>query len=209
MSMKIKLAAAAGMVLLVVAACETTTFISTWKNPQAAPLGKEKGRTVIACVMAQDEFLRHEAEDTIVGIINKRGNKGVASYTLLPPGVNDEKIAKAAFEKAQAQAVVVVRPVSADKEVTTTVYGGAYWGGPYYGGFWGGYYGYGWGYPYGGGVATTVDTVVTVEVLLYSLEQNKLVWAGKSKTTNPSGVKAFVNEIAQAAIYQMNQSKVF
>ncbi len=209
MSLKLKMTAAACAVLLVVAACESTTFISTWKNPQATPLGKAKGRTVVACVMAQDEFLRHEAEDEIVSIINKRGNHGIASYTLLPPGVNDEKIARAAFEKAQAQGVVVIRPVSADKEVTTTVYGGAYWGGPYYGGFWGGYYGYGWGYPYGGGVATNVDTVVTVEVLLYSLEQNKLVWAGKSKTTNPSGVKQFVNEIATAAIYQMEQSKVF
>lgn len=207
MSLKLKVTAAA-CAALVLAACETTTFISTWKNPQAMPLGKEKGRTVVACVMAQDEFLRHEAEDEIVGIINKRGNKGIASYTLLPPGVNDEKIAKAAFEKAQAQGVVVIRPISSDKEVTTTVYGGAYYGGPYYGGFWGGYYGYGWGGAYGG-VATNVDTVVTVEVLLYSLEQNKLVWAGKSKTTNPSNVKSFVNEIATAAIYQMNQAKVF
>ena len=202
MSLKLKVTAAA-CVVLILAACESTTFISTWKNPQAAPLGKEKGRTVVACVMAQDEFLRHEAEDTIVGIINKRGNKGIASYTLLPPGVNDEKIAKAAFEKAQAQGVVVIRPVSADKEVTTTVYTGGY-----YGGYWGGYYGYGWGHPYGA-TAVSVDTVVTIEILLYSLEQNKLVWAGRSKTTNPSDVKKLVNELVTASVYRMEQDKVF
>jgi hypothetical protein len=201
MSRMMKAAAACAVLLL--AACESTTFISTWKNPEAAPLGKAKGRTIIACVMAQDEFLRHGAEDELVAAINKRGNKGIQSYTILPPNVTDENLAKMAFAKAQAQGVVVIRPVSADKEVTTTVYTGGY-----YGGYWGGYYGYGWGHPYGA-TAVSVDTVVTIEILLYSLEQNKLVWAGRSKTTNPSDVKKLVNELVTASVYRMEQDKVF
>ena len=205
MSLMKAAAAACAALFLVSTACETTTFISTWKNPTAQPLGKTKGRTVVACVMANDEFLRHGAEDELVASLNKRGSKGIASYALLPPGVFDEKLAKAAFEKAGAQGVVVIRPVSSDKEVSVSA---TYYGSPYYGGFWGGYYGYGWGSPYGG-TAVSVDTVVTVEILLYSLEQNLLVWAGRSKTTNPSNVQAFVRELVTASVFQMEKSKVF
>ena len=202
MSVKMKATAAACTVLFL-AACETTTFISTWKNPQAAPLGKTKGRTVVACVMAQDEYIRHEAEDELVKIINKRGQKGVSSYTLLPPGVFDENIAKAAFEKAQAHGVVVIRPVSADKEVTAT-YTAGYWGGPYYGGFWGGYWGYGWGAVYDPGYLS-VEKVVKIETLVYSLEQDKLVWAGLSRTVDPTQVDSFITEVGKACAEQMEK----
>ena len=55
------------------------------------------------------------------------------------------------------------------------------WGG--YGGFYGGFYGYGWGAAYSPGYLRT-DTIVHVETLVYDLNQNKLVWAGQSKTRN-------------------------
>lgn len=191
---------------LILSGCATTKFISTWKDPTAAPLSKAKGQIIIACVATGDEYSRHDGEDALAAELTKRGAKGVPSYTLLPPGLMDEGLAKAAFEKSGATAVVVMRPLAADQQisaVTSTVYTG-----PHYGGFWGGYYGYGWGHPY---VATTVqtDTVIIVETLFYSLEQNKLVWSGQSKTTNPSKVASFVRELVVAAAWEMNKAKVF
>ena len=81
---------------------------------------------------------------------------------------------------------------------------GALYMGPRYGPYWGGYYGYGWGGAWG---ATNIrtDTIVTVETLVYSLKQNKLVWVGESKTTNPSNVDAFVKELATGAAKQMKK----
>ena len=73
-----------------------------------------------------------------------------------------------------------------------------------YGGYWGGYYGYGWGGAYGGTEIRT-DTIVIVETLVYSLKQNKLVWAGQSKTTNPSKIDAFVKEVAAGAGKEMRK----
>ena len=49
------------------------------------------------------------------------------------------------------------------------------------------------------------DTIVTVETLVYSMKQNKLVWAGQSQTTNPSKVDAFVKEVVTAAAKEMKK----
>lgn len=89
-----------------------------------------------------------------------------------------------------------MRPVAREKEVSSTP---SMYMGPMYGGYWGGYYGYGWGGAWGGGTQTRTDTIVTVETLVYSLKQNKLVWAGESKTTNPSKVETFIEELAAGA----------
>jgi len=35
-------------------------------------------------------------------------------------------------------------------------------------------------------------TIVTVETLIYSLGQDKPIWAGQSQTTNPSKVGPFI-----------------
>ena len=43
-------------------------------------------------------------------------------------------------------------------------------------------------------------TVVSVETLVYSLKQDKLVWAGRSETTNPSRVDTFVKELANLTV---------
>ena len=199
-----KLATAVG-IALVLAGCATTSFISTWKNPEVPPLGKVKGQTIVAAVAAEDEYIRHDAEDTLAAELTKRGNKGVPSYTLLPPGLKDEALAKAAFEKAGAAGVVVMRPLAAEQELSVSA---SVYTGPYYGGFWGGYWGYGWGYPYSASTVQT-DTVIIVETLVYSLKHNKLIWSGRSKTTNPSKVASFIKELVSSAAWEMDKAGVF
>jgi hypothetical protein len=46
---------------------------------------------------------------------------------------------------------------------------------------------------------------VTVETLVYSLEQDKLVWAGRSATTNPDKVAPFVKELAAGAARELRK----
>lgn len=210
MANRMKLAAAVGVALILVG-CASTSFQSTWKNPAAAPVLKQKGVTVVGVVMAEDKYIRQGAEDALARELTKRGYNGVASYAIVPPEATDEAAVRAVFEKMGAKAVVAMRPVSADQEVSASsvsVYAG--WGGPHYGGYWGGYYGYGWGAPYGyGGTTYSVDTVVIVETLFYDLTQNVLVWSGRSKTTNPDDVAKFVKDLVEAAAWEMNKAGVF
>jgi len=194
------------LVVLVVAslaACATTSFSSTWKAPDAQPVGKLSGQKVVAVAVTKNEAMRRAAEDTLVGVLNTHGAQGVASYSIIgDTGITDEAKAKAAIERSGAVAVVVMRPVAKEKEISSTP---SMYMGPMYGPYWGGYYGYGWGGAWGGSEIRT-DTIVIVETLVYSLKQNKLVWAGQSKTTNPSRIDAFVKEVAAAAGKEMKKA---
>lgn len=187
---------------LSIAACATTSFDSTWKAPDAQPVGSFTGKKVIGFVLTKNEAARRAAEDALARELTARGAQGVAGYTVVPVDVTDEAKTKALVEKSGAAGVVVMRPVGKEKEVysTPTMYTG-----PYYGGFWGGYYGYGWGGAWGGSEVRT-DTIVSVETLVYSLAQNKLIWAGQSKTTNPSKVDSFVREIVDETAKEMKKA---
>lgn len=186
-------ALAAAAVALIAAGCATTAFTSTWKAPDAAPLALA-GKKVGAMVIHNNEGTRRAAEDALAREITARGAQGQPTYPLLSnTAAKDQATARAAIEKAGFDGLVVMRPVGREKEVTYTP--GMWTGQPMYGSFWGGYYGYGWGAVYSPGYLQT-DTIVSVETLIYSMAQDKLIWAGESQTTNPTRVDSFVRELS-------------
>jgi len=186
------------------AACASTSFVSSWRNPAAEP-GTFKGQKVAALVMSKEQGVRFGAEDALARELTARGIVGIAAYSLIPKElVQDKEKAKEFLEKANVVGVVAMRVVGKDQQVTQSA-GGMYWGGPAYATFWGGgYYGYGWGGVYSPGYIQT-DTIVTVEILVYSLKQDKLVWAGQSETTNPSKVGPFIQELTAKAAAEMKK----
>jgi hypothetical protein len=191
---------------LVLSAC-ASTFVSTWKAPDAQPL-ELKGAKVAAVVMMEGRASRKLAEDTLAREITERGAQGIAMYKIAPDAKpSDEAANRAALEKAGIQGVVVMRPKSINKDISSTPV--QTYSDPRYAGYWGGYYGYGWGSPYIGantsGGDIHVETVVAVETLVYSLKQNKLVWSGQSKTTNPPETEDFVRELAAAAAKELQK----
>ena len=101
---------------------------------------------------------------------------------------------------------VVMRVVG--RETQYSYEPGAVWVRPYYRSFWGGYWRYGWGAVAEPGYLT-VDKIVKVETLVYSLEQDQLVWAGVSRTIDPAQIESFISELAQAVTKRMEQEGVF
>jgi hypothetical protein len=164
-----------------------TALVSSWKAPDAEPF-RLRGEKVAAVVMVNDQTIRLAGEDALARELRARGAEGVPMYTLLAGAGLDEAKARAAAEKAGVVGVVVLRPVRVDKEISSRP--GTY-SGPMYGGFWGGYYGHGWGSAWSAAEIRT-DTIIIVETLVYSLAQNKLVWAGQSKTTNPANLNRLI-----------------
>jgi hypothetical protein len=187
------------------AACATTSFVSTWKAPDAQPLRPE-GSRVVAVVMNRNEAARRAAEDALARELTRRGAEGIASYTLIADATpGNEAEARAAFEKAGATGVVVMRPTGTRQELSVYRSGGAY-AAPYYRGFWaGGYYGYGWGSAWPATTEVRTSTIVSIETLVYSLGQNKLVWAGQSQTTDPSELDGLVRSIVAAAANELRK----
>jgi hypothetical protein len=195
---KAVLAATAAVTL---AACATTSLQSTWKDPAAAPLNL-KGKKVVALVVTDEEALRYTAEDEAAREITAHGAVGVPAYTLLPQAqIRNKERARAIFEKEGIEAVVVVRPVAKEKELS-----GSFSSNPGYSSFWApGFWGGGWGGGFGGDGYLRTDTILIVETLVYSLQQNKLVWASQSKTLNPTQVGSFMRELSKTLGTEMEK----
>jgi hypothetical protein len=206
--LRIARAAVAVPAVVALAACATTTYKSTWGNPDAKA-ASFAGKRVAAVVITKNESARRAAEDALARQITARGAVGVPSYTLIPTDrAKDKEEAKAKLAAAGVEGIVAMRVVGKDKQLDYApgmAVPVGYWGGPYYGAGWGGYWGYGWGMAYDPGYLRE-DTIVTVETLVYSIPQNKLLWAGMSDTTNPSKVDSFVEQLSAGAAREMSKA---
>jgi hypothetical protein len=188
----------------IAAGCASTSFVSSWKAPLDGPIEFDNKR-VAAIVVSGDQATRRAGETALAREISARGAQGVPSYTIIDgDAVKDKDVAKKKLQEANIEGAVIMRMVSKDQEVSYspgTSWYGAY---PYYGSF-GGYWGYGWGMAYDPGYLRT-DTIVMVETLVYSLVQDKLLWAGQSKTTNPNDIQKFIAELSDAAAKEMRKA---
>ena len=178
------------------AGAKSKMFESTWKDPEAQPM-HVRGSKVVAAVIIQDPVARKKAEDALAREITKRGGNGVPMYSLSlsdQSTTGDESKTRAAVEAIGAQGIVVMRPVDVrHKAVQTETISKD----DTYGGYWGGYYGIGWSDPWvSKSPDMETDIVVTVEVFVFSLPQNKLVWTGTSESTNPPKAEKFVVKLA-------------
>jgi len=144
-------------------------------------------------------------EDILAREITSRGAIGIAMYSIRPDvSATDTSLTRQALEAAGVKAAVVMRPISVDKQIVASPIN--YADGPY-NGYWGAYYEYGWSSPWSmpSGGEMSVDMIVEVETMVYSLTQNKLIWAGQSKTTNPEGIDRLVTQLASAAAKELQK----
>jgi hypothetical protein len=176
-------------------------FVSKWASPDARRVSFV-GKKVAALVISQDDSLRISGEEALARELTARGMQGVAAYRIVPrEELQLVDKAKGWFERASVEGVVVLRPISAEKERTYT--SPTVWATPYYGTLWG-YYGYGWGAVYVPG-AVREDTVVVVETLIYSVSQNQLLWAAASETKNPKTLQKFITDLVKEAAKEIQK----
>lgn len=181
--------------------CATTVFQSTWHASDAAPL-RFRGEKVVALFVSKNTSTRHIAEDALAREITARGAIGVPAYTVLSDEeIRDREAAKEKLRGMSFAGGVVMRVVGTETQYT---YEPGIWARPYYRSFWGGYWGWGWGRVYEPGYLVA-DRVVSVETLVYSLKQDRLVWAGVSRTVDPSRIDSFVGELAEKVTEQMRK----
>ena len=184
----------------VLAGCASTSFQSTWKAPDAGPyqLG---GKKLVAIALAP-KSARLAAEDAMVNKMKQYGSEGMQSYLILDLDASKDQLK----EKVHAEGfdgAIVMKVLKEDKEVRSTNTGMSYGiGMPYPGGF----YGYGWGWGVYTAPEIRTDTLVYVETLVYDVAGDRLIWAGRSKTTNPSSIDKFVGDVSDQAIREMQKS---
>lgn len=178
-------------------------FTSTWKAPEASTTSFA-GRKVAALIISDDQNLRISGEEALVRELAAIGvTEGVASYRIVPQEeLRDADRARPWYERAGVDGVVSMRLVKAETHKAWT---SAVWTSPTYSSLWG-YYGYGWGsvYVYDPGGARS-ETVAVIETLVFSLPQNKLLWAGVTETTNPKDAARVIKDVVEATVKEMRK----
>jgi hypothetical protein len=177
----------------VLAACGSTTLTDVWKAPDTARLQFEK---VLVVAISKDITWRRTIEDELVRRI--RDVQAVASYQFFADGEpRDWEVARERLKAAGFDGLVTFRLAGVDKQQTYVP--------PIYANRGvGGYWGYAWpavstpGY-------TVTDTLVQVETLVYELGDDKLVWASRSRSFNPTNAKDLVNEVVDAVRHEMKK----
>ena len=178
-------------------------FTSTWKAPDAANTSFA-GKKVAALIISDDQSLRVSGEEALVRELAAVGlPQGVASYRIVPrEELRDPAKAKGWYERSGVDGVVAMRLVKAD---TRKTWSPSTWSSPYYSTLWG-YYGYGWGslYVYDPGT-TRSDLVAVIETLVFSVPQDKLLWAGVTETTNPKDANRVIKDIVVSTVKEMTK----
>jgi hypothetical protein len=106
------------------------------------------------------------------------------SYRLLEDReLSDVGTARRKVEAAGYDGAVLLSFVSTEQKITARP--------TYTGGFWG-YYGR------GGMWDSGYVRILRLQVSIYSLAEDKLLWSGVSRTANPRGIDALIREVAEA-----------
>jgi hypothetical protein len=189
----------AAIVLVAIdAAADKPKFTSSWRSPDASGV-TFAGKKVAALVITSDENLRVSGEEELARQLATRNIQGLPTYRIAPrEELTSAERARPWFERMGIDGVVALRPVSRDVTYTPAV-----WTSSYYSTLWG-YYGYGY---------TTVidlsgprtDTTVVIEMVIYSVTRDRLLWGGVSTTTNPKDTPTFLKDLIAEAVKEMQK----
>ena len=177
-------------------ACATSRIENAWVEPTATPQSFAL-KQVLVVALVRDGAIRRATEDALDTAVSSgpRGQSGQLkvhpSYTLL----DDRELADVASARKKVEAAgydgaVLVTFVSSQQKVTVDPpsYRGGFWG---RGGYGGGAMMYDPG-------AVRTDTILKLQVSIYSLAEDKMLWSGVSRTLNPSKIEKLVAGVADA-----------
>lgn len=181
--------ALAALLAMLAAACASTQIVSAWSDPD---LKRVPFRKVLVVFQHQDPGLRRAMErEMAVDIPNSVPAHAVFS----DEEVRDPERVRTRVRQEGFDSAVIMRLVSVDREVTY-VPGRIYAVPSYYHGFYG-YWGYGWRSVYEPGYLRR-DRILTIATNVYSVADDKLVWASQSETFNPASLRSAIAEVVKA-----------
>lgn len=189
------------LVLSFLVSCSSTSIVNSWKDPSTT-LSSNQIHKILFIALLKDESYRRQAEDKLVELSK---GKGIASYAYFKGEVTKDDMEQR-VKTDGIDLVVIMRLADVQKETRYVPSSGDMYGynGMYgYGGYWGGY-SYAAPMYYSSGFYTT-DKKYLVETNVYSVEQNKLLWAGTTSTMNPTEIDTTTTEIVNAVVENMKK----
>ena len=178
----------AALIAALAGGCASTQITSSWKDQD---LGHVPFRKVLVVFQHADANVRHQLERSMAAEVP---NSTPAHAIFSDEDVKDIERVKARVKQEGFDSAVIMRVVSVDREVSYMP-GRLYAVPSFYHGFYG-YWGYGWRSVYEPGYMRA-DRVVTIATNVYSVADDKLVWASQSETFNPASLRNAVAEVVR------------
>jgi hypothetical protein len=190
--------------LSILVGCSSTKLVESWSDSslQTKPLKK-----ILILGVMRNDLQRRMYEDVFAKRITKGDVIGIPGYTVMPdPKDYDEKREiKAAVQQSEADAALIAQLVAVEKQEKYVPPSYSYV--PSYGYRYGLYDYYGMshqtvstpGY-------TTIDTVVRLETTVFSTATDKMIWAGSTRSFNPSSAESIVKKNADLIVADMKKA---
>ncbi len=172
--------------------CRTTKIASSWKEPNKQ-VDIQNLKKVLVVAMLKSENARRKAEDEMVKFLD---GKGIPSYSYLKDSFNraDEKALRTKIKADGFDGAITMTLMDVERErMYTLSYVGIYPGNPI--SFTNYYYSHWPGNIRDGYYLTT--KIFTVEIAIFSILDDQIIWTSETKTVNPDGVVKLTNEIAK------------
>jgi hypothetical protein len=183
---------------LLLIGCSTSNKITnSWKNPDATE-ESIRFQTVAVFGMVKDQQMRKDVEEAIAGqMVN---TIAVPSYKMITnEELGDLDAVKKKLSERGMEGALVLSVRNVDKK--TSYYSSGMYPSSYY--TFGGYYNYAWNYMYDPFLYSSTNVYVDLEILIYSLKDDKLVWYGESSSVNPKGIHETISKLAVSVKNQL------
>jgi hypothetical protein len=178
--------------------CSSSNKISnSWKNPEAT-IESAKFQTVAVFAMVKNPDMRMDVEESLVS--QMPNTIAVPSYKMITKEeLADINAVKKKLSERGMEGALVLSVRNVDQK--TTYYSSGMYPSAYYS--FGGYYNYAWNYMYDPYGYSSTNVYVDLEILIYSLKDDKLVWYGESTSVNPETIQQTISELAVSVKNQL------
>jgi PBP1b-binding outer membrane lipoprotein LpoB len=185
-------------VIFILASCSSSNKISnSWKNPEATQ-ESAKFQTVAVFAMVKNPDMRMDVEESIAS--QMPNTIAVPSYKMITnEELADINAVKKKLSERGMEGALVLSVRNVDQK--TTYYSSGMYPSAYYS--FGGYYNYAWNYMYDPYGYSSTNVYVDLEILIYSLKNDQLVWYGESTSVNPETIQQTISELAVSVKNQL------
>ena len=180
---------AAALVAALVGGCATTQLTSVYRDPDLSHVAFRK---VLVVFQHSDPQLRRRLERAMAAEI---ANAVPAHAVFSDEEVRNPETVRARLRDQGFDSTVIMRLAGVEREVTY-VPGRLYAAPAYYRDPWG-FWGYGWRSAYDPGYLRQ-DRIVVIATNVYSVADDKLVFASQSETFNPASLREVVGSVVTA-----------
>lgn len=178
-------------IILFFISCSSSNKISnSWKNPEVTQ-ESAKFQTIAVFAIVKNSDMRMDIEEAIAS--RMPNTIAVPSYKMISnEELADLNAVKKKLDERGMQGALMLRVKNIDEKTSfnsSEMYPSAYYS-------FGGYYNYAWNYMYDSYMYPTTNVYVDLEILIYSIKDDKLVWYGESTSVNPEGIQQTISELA-------------